>query len=176
MEEHVMTQAQKQTNPTVTNLHKNDASPTRRVLAPFEEFDRLFDQLRSRDWLHPFHWPDAVQSHIPMFAEGRIPKVDIIDNEKDMLIRAELPGVDKKDLDISMTDNSVTIKAETNYETKEDKADYYRSEIAQGLYSRTVGLPADVDIDKAKSSFKNGVLELTVPKVEHSQRRSINID
>lgn len=175
MEDHVMTHAQKQTKPTVTNLHKNVASPTHRMSAPFEEFDRFFEQLRSRDWMHPFHWPDTVQSHIPMFAEGRIPKVDIIDNDNDMLIRAELPGVDKKDLDISMTDNTVTIKAKTNYETKEEKSDYYRSEIAQGMYTRTIGLPADVDIDKAKSSFKNGVLELTVPKVERSQRRSIKV-
>ena len=82
----------------------------------------------------------------------------------------------KKDLKISMTDNSVTIKATTSYEEKEEKSDYYRSEIAQGEYTRTVGLPADVDIEKAKSIFKNGVLELTVPKLEHSQRRTINVE
>lgn len=171
-----MTQQQKQAKTTVTDLHKNVANPTHHMSAPFEEFDRFFGQLRNRDWMHPFHWPDTVQSHIPMFAEGRMPKVDIIDNEKDMLIRAELPGVDRKDLDISMTDNSVTIKANTNYEKKEEKSDYYRSEIAQGLYTRTFGLPADVNIDKAKSSFKNGMLELTVPKVERSHRRSIKVD
>ncbi len=171
-----MTQPQKHTDSTtVTKLHEGKTSPTRRMLAPFDEFDRFFNQLRSRDWMHPFHWPDAVQSHLPMFAEGRIPKVDIIDRDKDLLIRAELPGVDKKDLDISMTDNSVTIKASSCYENKEEKADYYRSEIAQGQYARTVGLPADVDIDKAKTSFKNGVLELTVPKLERSQRRNIEV-
>ena len=172
-----MTHAQKQTKPAVTKLHKDVASPAHRMLAPFEEFDRFFNQLRSRYWMHPsFHWPDAVQSHIPMFAEGRTPKVDIIDNDKDMLIRVELPGVDKKDLDISMTDNTVTIKAKTRYEKKEEKSDYYRSEIEQGLYTRTIGLPADVDIDKVTSSFKNGVLELTVPKMERSQRRAIKVE
>lgn len=87
-----------------------------------------------------------------------------------------MPGVAKKDLDISMTDHSVTIKACTSYENKEEKSDYYRSEIEQGEYSRTIGLPADVDIDQAKSSFKNGLLELTVPKMERSQRRSIKVD
>ena len=172
-----MTHAQKQTKPTVTKLHKNEVDPARRMLAPFEEFDRFFNQLRSRDWMHPsFHWPDAVQSHIPMFAEGRIPKVDIIDNDKDILIRAELPGVNKKDLDISMTDNTVTIKAKTSYEKKEEKGDYYRSEIAQGLYTRTIGLPTDGDIDQVKSTFKDGVLELIVPKLEHSQRRAIKVE
>ena len=171
-----MTHAHKHSGPNVTKLHKGESSPAHRMLAPFEEMDHFFDQLRHRDWLAPFHWPQAVQSRVPMFAEGRMPKVDIIDNDNDLLIRAELPGVDKKDLDISMTDSSVTIKASSRFEEMEEKADYYRSEIAQGAYSRTIGLPADVDIDQAKTSFKDGVLELTVPKLERSQRRSIKIE
>lgn len=171
-----MTQAHKKTEPNVTNLQKTATSPSRRMMSPFDDFNNFFEQFRNRDWMHPFNWPGSAQSHIPMFAEGKMPKVDIIDNEKDVLIRAELPGVDKKDLDISMTDHSVTIKACTSYEAKEEKSDYYRSEIEQGEYSRTIGLPADVDIDQAKSSFKNGILELTVPKMECSQRRSIKVD
>ena len=151
----------------MTNLHEGKSKPTSRMMAPFEEFGHLFAKLKSPDWMHSFHWPDAVQSHIPMFAEGKVPKVDIIDNGNDLLIRAELPGVDKKDLDISMTDNRVTIKASTSYENKEEKYNYYRTEITQGEYYRTLTLPANVDIEQAKSSFKNGVLELTVPKVEH---------
>lgn len=171
-----MTQAQKKTDPNISKLHKAATSPTRNILASFDELDNLFNQLKSRDWMHSFHWPDAVQSHIPMFAEGKMPKVDILDRDKDIFIRAELPGVEKKDLDISMTDNTVTIKACTCYENKEEKSDYYRSEIAQGQYARTVGLPADVDIEQAKTSFKDGLLELTVPKLERSQRRSIKIE
>lgn len=171
-----MTHAQKKVNPTVTNLHKNTNSPTARMMAPFEEFEHFFEQLRNRDWMHPFHWPNAAQSHVPMFAEGKFPKVDIIDSEKNLLIRAELAGVNKKDLDISMTDNSVTIRATTSYEEKEEKSNYVRTEIAQGDFLRTIALPADVDIEQAKSSFKNGLLEITVPKVEHSQRRSIKIE
>ena len=123
-----------------------------------------------------FQLPDAVQSHIPIFAGGKWRNVVIVDNDKDLVIRAKSSGVDKKDLDISMTDNSVTIKASTSYEDKEEKGDYYRSEIAQGEYCRTLTLPADVDIEHAKTSFKNGVLELTVPKVEHSQRRTIKVE
>ena len=171
-----MTHAHKHTGPNVTKLHKGESASKHGMLTPFEEMDHFFNHFRSRDWLAPFHWPEAVQSHVPMFAEGRMPKVDIIDNDNDLLVRAELPGVDKKDLDISMTDNSVTIKASSRYEEKEEEADYYRSEIAQGAYSRTIGLPADVDIDQATTSFKNGVLELTVPKLERSQRRNIKVE
>ena len=176
MEEFSMTQAHKKTEPNVTNLQKSATSPSRRMTSPFNDIENFFEQFRNRDWMQPFNWPATAQSHIPMFSEGRMPKVDIIDNEKDVLIRAELPGVDKKDLDISMTDHSVTIKACTSYEAKEEKSDYYRSEIEQGEYSRTIGLPADVDIDQAKSTFKNSILELTVPKMERSQRRSIKVD
>ena len=171
-----MAHAQKETKQNVTNLHKSTESPASRMMAPFEEFEHFFEQLRNRDWMHPFHWPTNAQSHIPMFSEGKLPKVDIIDNDKDLLIRAELAGVDKKDLDISMTDNAVTIRASTSYEKKEEKSNYFRTEIAQGEFLRTIALPADVDIEQAKSSFKNGVLELTVPKVEHSQRRSIKVE
>jgi len=171
-----MAHAHRKTNPDVTDIKQPQHRSTRRTMSPFNDFEQLFGQLRNRDWLQPFHWPNAVQSHIPMFSEGKLPKVDIIDNDKDLLVRAELPGVDKKDLDISMTDNSVTFKACTRYEDKEEENDYFRSEIAQGEYHRTVGLPADVDIEKAKSSFKNGVLEITVPKLERSQRRNIKVD
>jgi len=171
-----MTHTQKKTTPTVTNLHEGKTSPTRRMFTPFEESDHFFGQLKSPDWMRSFHWPDAIQSHIPMFAEGKLPKVDIIDNDNDILIRAELPGVDKKDLDISMTDNSVTIKANTSYENKEEKGNYYRTKIEQGQYCRTLTLPAVVDIEQAKSTFKKGVLELTAPKVERSQRRAIKVE
>lgn len=164
-----MTHAKNKTSPKVTR-------PTRHMMAPLEEFGHLFAQLKSPEWMHSFNWPDAVQPHIPMFTDGKVPKIDIIDNDNDLLIRAELPGVDKKDLDISMIDNRVTIKASTSYEDKEEKGNYYRSEITQGEYCRTLTLPADVDIEHAETSFKNGVLELTVPKVEHSQRRTIKVE
>jgi len=171
-----MSHTTKQTDSSITKLHKESPGSLRKMFTPFDELDSLFDQLRARDWMHPFHWNNEPTSRIPMFAEGRQPKVDILDRDKDLMIRAELPGVDKKDLDISMTDSSVTIKASSHYEDKEEKGDYYRSEIAHGEYSRTIGLPADVNIDKAKTHFKNGVLELTVPKLERSQRRSIKVD
>ena len=147
-----MTHANKNSS-TVTNLHEGKKKPTRRMMPPFEKFEHLFTQLKSPDWMPPFHWPDTVQSHIPMFAESKVPKVDIVENDNNLLIRAELPGVEKKDLDLSMTDNRVTIKASTSYEDKKEKGNYYRSEIAQGEYYRTLTSPADVDIEHAKTSL-----------------------
>ena len=144
------------------------------VLTPFEEMDRLFDNYFSRGWISPFQWPTIPKTIAPF--EGKIPHVDIIDREDEIIVKAELPGVEKKDLDVSVNENSVTIKGSTRHEEKEEKGDYYRCEISRGSYARTLSLPADIDQGNAKASFKDGVLELTLPKLKTSKRRSISID
>ena len=108
--------------------------------------------------------------------EGKTPKVDVIDRDNEVVVKAELPGVDKKDLDISVTRNSVTIKGSTSHEEKEEKGNVYRREISRGSYSRTLSLPAEVKEEQAKAKFKDGILELTMPKVEKSKRRSIKVE
>lgn len=108
--------------------------------------------------------------------ETRIPRVDVIDRENELLVRAELPGVDKKDLDVSLNENMLTIKAGTYHEQREEEGDYYRCEISRGSFARTLALPAYIDIDKAKASFKDGILELILPKIEQSKRRHITIE
>lgn len=84
-------------------------------------------------------------------------------------------GVDKKDIDISVGEDSVTIKGETRKEEKEEKGDYYRCEISSGSFSRTVALPAAVDGAKATATFKDGVLELTLPKLKATKRHKISV-
>ena len=106
----------------------------------------------------------------------KVPKIDVINRDKEIVVKAELPGVAKEDIDVSMTDNTVTIKGSTSHEEKEEKGDYYRCEISRGSFSRTVALPGDVDADKAKASFNDGILELTLPKVERSHRKTINVE
>jgi HSP20 family protein len=108
--------------------------------------------------------------------EGRTPSVDIIDRDNKIVVKVELPGVDKKDLDVSMSDNAVTIKAMSYKEAQEEKGGYYRNEIAQGRFVRTVALPVEVDGANGKATFKNGVLELVIPKLEPAQRHRINVE
>ncbi|KPJ94310.1 MAG: heat-shock protein Hsp20, partial [Gammaproteobacteria bacterium SG8_11] len=76
---------------------------------------------------------------------------------------------------LTVTENTVTLKGETKKEEKEEKGNYYRCETSRGSFMRTFALPCDVDGSKAKAEFKNGVLELTLPKVEKSKRHSIKI-
>ncbi len=151
-----------------------------RALAPFDEMDRMFDRLFgdvwSRQWLRPGRreWPSWAAEMAPF--EGRVPRVDVIDREDEVLVKAELPGVDKDDVDVSMSGNTLTIKGSTKREEKEEKGDYYRCEISTGSFARTLTLPTDVDGEKAKAKFEDGVLELTLPKIEGAKRRSIKID
>ena len=147
----------------------------KRALSPFEEMDRLFEDYFSRGWMRPFRWEWPSLGELAKPFEGKMPKVDVIERDDEVIVKAELPGVDKKDLDVSVTENSVTIKGTTSHEEKEEKGDYYRCEISRGAYARTVALPSYVDADKAKANFKDGVLELKLPKVEKSKRRSIEI-
>lgn len=147
-----------------------------RAVSPFEEMERMFEKYFSRAWPRPFsfEWPSLPKSLAPF--EGKAPSVDVIDREDEVVVKAELPGVDKKDLDISVTQNTVTIKGSTSHEEKEEKGDYYRCEMSRGSYSRTLSLPADVDESKAKATFKNGVLELTLPKQAKSKRTSVTVE
>lgn len=151
------------------------AAPSR-ALSPFEEMDRMFENFFPRGWMRPLRWEMPSWGRLPMPFEGKTPSVDVIDRDNDIVIKAEVPGVDKKDLDITMTDNTVTIKGCTSREEKEEKGDYFRQEISRGSFTRTVALPGEVDADKAKTRFKDGVLEVTVPKVEKSRRRTIKVE
>jgi HSP20 family protein len=103
----------------------------------------------------------------------RAPAIDIIDHEKELVVRAEVPGVDKNDLEVSVADRMLTIKATSRSEKEEKGDDYYRQEIRSGAFSRSVLLPTDVDVSKADGRFDAGVLELHLPKVRISERRTI---
>lgn len=149
------------------------AAPAR-LPSRFEEFEQFFDQMLHRNWLHPWRTPWPSFPELP-FPELKTPKIDIIDRDGEILVRAEIPGVDKKDLEISVADDSLTIKGETRTEEKEETGDYYRCEISRGSFSRSVALPAAVDGAKASATFKDGILELSLPKVKATQRHKIAV-
>lgn len=149
---------------------KESETSVRQGMSPLDDVDRWFGQVNSL--FHPsrWEWPNMQALRIHM------PKVDIVDRDNEILVRAEIPGVKKENLDVSLTDNTVTIKGVTHQEEKEERGDYFRHEISKGSFSRTLTLPGNVDIENAKTSFSDGVLEITVPKVERAKRRSIKIE
>jgi HSP20 family protein len=138
------------------------------------DMESRFEDFFSADWMHPSTWELPDWAHMNQL-ELKIPKMDIVDRDDDVLVRVDLPGVKKEDVDVSLTDNTVTVKGSTSEEKKEEKGDYYRCETMQGSFSRTMSLPSEVDGSKAKSTFKDGVLEVVVPKLEKAHRHSVKI-
>lgn len=118
------------------------------------EMDSLFDNFFRGFELEPFESALA----------GFSPKMDVVENEKEITISAELPGMEDKDIDVSLHNDMLTIKGEKR-EEKEDKGkDYYRKERSYGSFSRTMRIPGDVEADKVEAKFAKGVLTITLPK------------
>ena len=92
--------------------------------------------------------------------EDIVPSIDMFEEKNEVVIKVELPGMKKEDIDISLTDNTITLSGEKKKEEKIEKINYYRMERSQGSFKRSFHLPAKVKSDKAKASFKDGVLEI----------------
>ncbi len=169
-----------------TKKEERAIAPRSTGLTPFEEMDRWFEEM-SRDmfgrrWLSPFErlfpsFPEfrsTFEGRIPF--EGRVPRADLIDREAEIVIRAELPGVSKEDLEVSLADDAVTIRAQTRREKREEKGEYNRRELTQGEFQRSFRLPVAVKGDAAKATFRDGILELVLPKVVPAKRKTIKVE
>lgn len=135
------------------------------ALSPFQEMEQWLDTFR-RSWPGRPEWP----------SETRIPPVDVVDRPEQIVVRAHAPGIDKDNLEVSVNGNSVTIRGTSRREEEKEEGDYYRREISTGSFYRTIPLPAQIDDAGAKATFKEGVLELVLPKVASSKRRTIKVE
>ncbi len=142
----------------------------------WDEMERWFTEFGRHGWLHPFNWEWPQPAGTFTAAGTQLPKVDVLDRDNELLVRAELPGVNKDDVDITVDEHSVTIKATTKHEEKKEEGEYYRRELSRSEYLRTLALPATVDEEKARATFTDGVLELTLPKLEKTHRKSVKVD
>ena len=103
------------------------------------------------------------------------PSVDVVETDDTVVVKAELPGMEPKDVDISVSGDKLTIKGERKAEKEEKGKTFYRMERGYGSFCRTIELPASVEADKAKADYKNGVLEITLPKTEQVKAKKIPI-
>ncbi len=106
-----------------------------------------------------------------------LPRVDVSETGKEVRITAELPGLDQKDVEVTVTNNMLRIKGEKKVEKEEEEGDYYHSERSYGYFDRTIALPQGIDADNATAKFKKGVLKVTIPKKPEAQswRRKIEL-
>lgn len=147
-------------------VHKEKMQP----VSLFEDLEKYFDSF----FRNPFS-----RMTIPMMAPSKeallSPTVDIYDEGNDIVVKAEVPGIGKDDLEISINQNLLTISGEKKEESKVKEKDYHRIECSYGSFSRSFRLPDDVNVDKVKADFKDGVLEIRVPRTGKTKAKKIAI-
>jgi HSP20 family protein len=127
-------------------------TPWTGVTALRKEMDRLFDRFWETDWPA---WP-ALGDWMP--------KVDVADTKDAFMVTAEIPGIDPKDITLTLDGDALTIKGEKKHEKEEKEGTYFRMERAYGAFARTMPLPAPVEAGKVTATFKNGILTVKLPK------------
>ncbi|MCY0867233.1 MAG: Hsp20/alpha crystallin family protein [Aquificaceae bacterium] len=123
------------------------------------EFDRLMEELMPRE-------------------EGErvfAPVVDVYETDQELVVKAELPGVKKENVEVTIRDNALHIRGEKKEEKEEKTETYHRVERVYGKFERVIPLPTDVKVEAAKAEFKDGVLEIRIPKAESSKEKKIEI-
>lgn len=106
----------------------------------------------------------------------REPAIDVYEDGDDIVVKAEMPGVDLDDIEVTVTDNMLVLRGEKQKEEEADEGDYYRSERVYGAFVRSIPLPAEADAQKASASFNNGVLEIRLPKAEEAKKRQVKVN
>ena len=109
------------------------------------------------------------------YGTGWHPRVDVAESENDFTVHAELPGLRKEDIQVTLEDNMLTITGERKYEDELKDKQFYRRERAYGTFKRTFGLGTEVDADKIAATYKDGLLILTLPKSEAAKPRQIDV-
>jgi HSP20 family protein len=140
-----------------------------RPLMSLREFDKWFDEVLPRPFT-PFF--SRMRSGIE---EELMPEVDIFERDGNVVLKAELPGMKKEDIEVTLTDGSITISGEKKKEDEIKRKDYYKLERSYGSFCRTFSLPTEVKGDKVKSTFKDGVLEVTMPKSDEAKSKEVKV-
>ena len=131
------------------------------------DMDRMMEEFfgrRMRPW-----WPEKWFRSEGM--EPTTPAVHFYEEKDDIVVKAELPGIDKNNVEVNLTDHTLTIKGEKKKEEEVKEKNYYRSERSYGSFVRILELPTDVHADKVKAVFKDGVLEVRLPKTEGVKKK-----
>jgi len=123
-------------------------------------YDRFFDLRPIRRFTDDGEW---------------MPSVDVSATEKELIVNAEIPGVEAKDIDVNLAGNVLTIKGERKREHEEKEENLHRVERSYGSFYRSLSLPSEVDADKIKASYKKGVLRVTMPKTKRAAGKRIEI-
>ena len=138
---------------------------------PERDMERMFEDFLGRGVL-PF-WPERWWPAPRM--KITTPAVDLYEEKDDIVVKAELPGMEKDNIEVNLSDRRLTIKGEKKQEEEVKKEGYYRSERSYGSFVRTLELPREVQTDKVKADFKNGILMIRLPKTEEAKKKETKV-
>jgi HSP20 family protein len=142
-------------------------------LNPFAELENL---QREMNKLFDLSGPRTDHSDVALLGGQWAPAIDLYDSKDNIVVKIDLPGMKKEDIDITIQENVLSIKGEKKRLTNIPEDGYVRTERSFGSFYRSVTLPASVDRDKVQAVFNNGVLDLTLPKKEEAKPKQIKVD
>jgi HSP20 family protein len=135
--------------------------------------EEFFENFPPRRWMETFEpfgwkWPTEVDYE-------RAFRLDLVDRDKELIVRAELPGVEKDDVDVTISGDRLLIEAEREFEEEDEREDFYRHELGYGRLMRTVALPVEVDPENIHAELKEGILTVTLPKIRVAERHTVKV-
>ena len=140
---------------------------------PFSELERLQSEMNK---LFNTSLARHPQKGFGQLTEAWSPAIDIYDSKDNILVRADLPGLSKDEIDISVQNDTLTIRGGKKHESEHKEKEYLRKERFYGSFYRSIALPSTVDSLKVTATYKNGVLELVLPKKEEAKPKQIKVD
>jgi HSP20 family protein len=174
-----MTKAMRKEEPSKGTAPKEGAAP--RVLAPvrrlfpdFPELPARVEEFLREPWAlgWPLRWPELPWPH----ELAKLPAVDVYEEGGELVVKAELPGLAKEEVDVRVEGDVLTISGKKEKEEKVERKDYYRFERSEGVFSRTVRLPAEVEAEKMTARLEKGVLEVRAPKADPARSRARKVE
>ena len=149
------------------------AIDVRRTTPLTHSMEEFFEDFPPRRWMETFgplgwNWPIGIDYE-------RAFRLDVVDHDEELVVRAELPGVEKEDVNVEITGDRLVIEAEREFEEEDERKDFYRHELGYGKLMRTVSLPVEVDPEKIHAELKEGILTVTLPKIRVAEKHTVKV-
>jgi HSP20 family protein len=145
-----------------------------RGLLPWNPYMDIADMERQVDRIFGDSLFPSIWSRIPE-SKAWFPDLDVFEKDGKFVIKAEIPGMEEKDIDVSIDGDVLTIKGEKKIEQEVKEEDYYRSERSYGSFSRSIPLLSSIDKEKVEADYHNGVLEVTLPKIAAARPKKVKV-
>lgn len=157
-------------------LEKYSPSRSRAVSDPMERFFEDMFGRSAGSWWWPSRWLTDIGWPGTRLETEVVPSVDVFEKDDEVVVTAELPGIKKESINVDVTDSTLVLSGEKRKEEKIEEKDYYHLERSYGSFKRSFHLPSTVQKEKIKAKFKDGILEIKMPKTEEAKKSKIKVN